>query len=799
MVTFSLMTAFRLIRRVRRLAPVLLGTPALAAPVGTTWTVSGPDDTSAVAAAALSGWHAAADTYEDTVEIRDRAQNPIASITRSQIQALLPWMSLDGGPDGVSALAFTDSGRLLFLAVHDDTSAPDAQPSDAILRYDTFLGTLSVYARLEIANSGAAWPHGSMAHFKGRLYVGVNGSVRVYQAFSNDLAGTPLLTWSASPGQQVTGLAVDRQNSTLYASWNGLVHRATIVTTPSITWTLVGAISNVRALAWSDQYGSTLQAGLYALGAVPSGPSVLWFLTPPMARGTASFAPASAWSASEEWHDLAATADGRLLLARDEDAFVVHDTSDARLSYDAWVQSEFRQHVALARGLITPSPDGWVIDADVQAGGTRFHPATPDAAGWTVLLLLLSDHIDNDPNAEADVARVLRRYAGRAGDGIVPSRTADGIYRHWIEPANGGVKSGWDPEFATLSTMKIVMAASRAAAFYPSNADIQASRREIVCGVSNWDAYFVPASSAMYFKGLPAGGPDTSIASSPFHEGIIWASQAAAYGTSVSQTKYTNWLNRGLWPLATTLNGFPVTGNVPGGTQAAFLSLYPLMVLDDYRASATWRAQVDSLRLSNAAWTDDNGPKYSTVFSAGTTKSMWGGYNADSLNLHPGNLTTFPSLLAFCAGNGGTSGRTQEAVAGYHAYRLGSRQTFLGGASILYRRSDVDRLYTPDSAGLPDTALGGLGLAELLSPGSVGEVLTGSWASCACAADVDDGSGTGTPDGGVTVDDLLYYLVLFENGDTRADVDDGSGTGTPDSGVTIDDLLYFLVRFEMGC
>jgi len=68
-----------------------------------------------------------------------------------------------------------------------------------------------------------------------------------------------------------------------------------------------------------------------------------------------------------------------------------------------------------------------------------------------------------------------------------------------------------------------------------------------------------------------------------------------------------------------------------------------------------------------------------------------------------------------------------------------------------------------------------------------------------CVADVDDGSGTGTPDGGVTIDDLLYYLGIFEAGSVAADVDDGSGTGTPDGGVTIDDLLYFLTRFEAGC
>lgn len=68
-----------------------------------------------------------------------------------------------------------------------------------------------------------------------------------------------------------------------------------------------------------------------------------------------------------------------------------------------------------------------------------------------------------------------------------------------------------------------------------------------------------------------------------------------------------------------------------------------------------------------------------------------------------------------------------------------------------------------------------------------------------CVADVDNGSGTGVRDGGVTIDDLLYYLDLFEQGVPCADVDDGSNTGTRDGGVTIDDLLYFLTRFEAGC
>lgn len=68
-----------------------------------------------------------------------------------------------------------------------------------------------------------------------------------------------------------------------------------------------------------------------------------------------------------------------------------------------------------------------------------------------------------------------------------------------------------------------------------------------------------------------------------------------------------------------------------------------------------------------------------------------------------------------------------------------------------------------------------------------------------CVADVDDGSNTGTCDGGVTIDDFLYFLQLFENGDPASDIDDGSATGTPDCGSTIDDLLYYFTLFETGC
>jgi hypothetical protein len=68
-----------------------------------------------------------------------------------------------------------------------------------------------------------------------------------------------------------------------------------------------------------------------------------------------------------------------------------------------------------------------------------------------------------------------------------------------------------------------------------------------------------------------------------------------------------------------------------------------------------------------------------------------------------------------------------------------------------------------------------------------------------CVADIDDGSGSGTPDGGVGIEDLLYYLGQYDAGTSRADVDDGTSAGVPDGGVGIEDLLYFLFRYDAGC
>ncbi|MEX2219194.1 MAG: hypothetical protein WD749_10605 [Phycisphaerales bacterium] len=772
--------------------------PAWAQPIIQTWPVQGPDDTVAVASPALSGWYAAADSFEDSVEVRDISGALVRTITRAEIAALLPWMSLGGGPDGPSGLAWSDSGRLLFILVHDANPAGGGQPSDGVLRYDTGTDSLGLFARLELFDRDDQWPHLAGVHFKARLYVGAfgfggPGIVHVFQATANNGTGALLGIASLPSGTSVHGLAIDRANGFLYAASESSLFRANLAAWP-LSFTLVGNLANPRGLAYSDHYGGAANAGLYALAGTSSPPAgQVSFIPPAQALGTQGFAPTLYASSASEWHSITATADGKLLVGMDEDAALISDASDPRLSFSAWISDEFAQAVQLARGLISPDgePAGWVIDADVQQGWTRFHPATPDAAGWAILLLMMNEQINGDPLAQARVRQVLVRYAGQAPDGIRPGLTADGVMRHWIDPFTGQAKAGWDPEFATLSTEGIVLAASRARARYPSDSVIQQAAAQIICQVRNHDAYFQAGSDAVYLKGLVGGGPATSSASRPFSEAILLAEQLGFYGTAGAGAAYARWLDRSRWPSATYLSGRPITGDVAGQFQAAFTSLYPLLLLPAFRASPGWQDQVATVRDSNAGWTDDNGPRFATVFSAGTTKAEWGGYHADTLADHPGEVTSFPALMALSA-----TGRRAEAVGAYNAYRRGARQTFLSGASILYRRSNADPAYQPNSAGLPDVALGALGLAELIQPGSVSQVLAMPYQPCTpppppCYANCD--ASTTTPL--LNVADFGCFLQKFAAGDAYANCD-GSTTPPP---LNVADFSCFLTRFAAGC
>lgn len=711
------------------------------------------NDSAAVGAAALAGAAVVTDTAQDSILILDAALAVVRTFNRTEIAALLPWMTLTAGPDGPSAAALSDSGRLAFVLVHDDALAADGLPSDAILRIDLSLnGTLGLFARLDAFARSDTPALLAIVHYKAQLWVGTDtGTIATFDAPATATSATLRANWTLPTPGAVTGFAIDRDNGTrVFASTPDAVY---VASAPAGNWSVLATnLTDVRSVAWGDHYGGATNRGLYVLRGTPTGSAIDF-------AADGELAPYCVTPLN--LLDIAATATGTMLAASDAGVVQMRDASDTRLDLDSWMRDEFEQVTKFASGLISPDgqPPGWVIDSDTEPSIPRYHPATPDGAGWTVLLLLMAHHLNSSDagNAEAQIASVLTRYAGLAADKIRPSRTRDGIFRHWMDPATGEVLGSWDPEFATLSTMFVVAAADRAAAMFPNNAAIVRAAHRIVFNTRNWDAYIkTNGSRELSFKGLPNGGPDNSWLG-PFFEGVVFVEQAAAFGSNTSRTAFTSvWLNRTILPSATWLPGMPISSTVPLLFEAAFISIYPALLTPAYRADPSWRAQVANVRWSNAAWTDDNGPRFFTVFSAGTTKAQWGGYHADSLTLHPGDITTFPSLLGLAA-----FGDRSPAVSAYVAFRKGARQTWRTGASLLYRFSNVDPSYVPNSAGLPDVVLGALGLAELIAPGSIDAVLARPYAAVPqCPSDVN-------ADGHVTWADLdwLANAAADLNGD----------------------------------
>jgi hypothetical protein len=61
-------------------------------------------------------------------------------------------------------------------------------------------------------------------------------------------------------GSAVHGLAVDRAAGLLYAASESAIYRTSLAALP-LSFSLVGAIGDIRGLAYSDDYGGPANAG----------------------------------------------------------------------------------------------------------------------------------------------------------------------------------------------------------------------------------------------------------------------------------------------------------------------------------------------------------------------------------------------------------------------------------------------------------------------------------------------------------------------------------------------------------
>ncbi len=662
------------------------------------------------AAACYSGLYAISDRTTDTVEIRDIRHDLLYTVTSAQIQAEMGSSDISGNTYGPCALAFSASGRQLFISVC-------GQSNDAVLAFNTGTGILRMFKDALTLASSADNSALGLAHHKGELFVGTSGGdILRYRAEMNDMSGVLQDTVSFSGddlGAEVVGITTDTYDQKLYIASPTRLYRLEPTVSPSVL-TEIASLTNISDIGYGRTYGGVSQGGLYVLQNNGDYRS-LHFISTASLRTGGPVTSIAYHHTTDSVNDIAMTACGRILSAGMPPT-MISDSTDMRMDFETWLQDEFDQYVLFAKTLCWPDgePEGWVINSNKAAGLNRSHPASPDAANWVVLMLLMADEVNNDSEAQGMVRAILKRYAGVYPDGIAPVVTPDGHFYHWYNPDTGNL--AWGATTTSIySTMKPVCMAIRAKAYYPDDSEIAEAANKIIYGIDN-SRDFVRDFGASAVAADDLGPTATTGIARPYQETCMWSEQAAASDPMCVGSYLDYWRYRANHPYDNTLSG----ESIIRANASGFWEMYDASVLKFYREDSEWQQEFKNFYALFAAWTDDNAPHYLTAFSAGVNPD---GYSADKFTNHPWTITSFGTVLGF-----GLNGNTVPVAGGYFAYRDGARQQMQAsaaytGANTLTRYSNEDPSWIMNSLSPTDHQYGGYALGELLSPGSVGRAI----------------------------------------------------------------------------
>lgn len=168
-------------------------------------------------------------------------------------------------------------------------------------------------------------------------------------------------------------------------------------------------------------------------------------------------------------------------------------------------------------------PSGLVRDS-VVLNGNSFHPATPDAAGFALVALSALDHLNKLPDAEQRVINVLSAYAGQT-PGVVPDRSADGHFVHFMNVSNGAYDTGWDDSYTPIGTALLVAGAQFAQKNFPENATIAALTDQLTDSV-NFNNAIHPTLNGRIFLDMGKAGGGSGGTVAPWNEFMLVESLA---------------------------------------------------------------------------------------------------------------------------------------------------------------------------------------------------------------------------------------------------------------------------------
>ena len=209
-----------------------------------------------VAAARYAGLYAVADRASDSVTVFDVHQSPVVQISGDDLQRALPdGLTLHGDELGPVGLAFSSSGRLLFITV------AGAQQG-SVLRFNTHTNALVPFVQSLDFNRQPGTGNLGLTHHNGVLWVGTgDGQILRYQAGRNDKTGT-LLSRQTLDGHSVHDITVDSADRKGYISTSHILYR---LDTDSSSIEPLVSVAGLKAASFGRTYGGEGQGGLYLL------------------------------------------------------------------------------------------------------------------------------------------------------------------------------------------------------------------------------------------------------------------------------------------------------------------------------------------------------------------------------------------------------------------------------------------------------------------------------------------------------------------------------------------------------
>jgi hypothetical protein len=347
-------------------------------------------------------------------------------------------------------------------------------------------------------------------------------------------------------------------------------------------------------------------------------------------------------------------------------------------------------------------PSGLVRDSLVL-NGSSFHPATPDAAGFALLGLSALNQLGKLPDAEQRITNVLSAHAGQT-PGVVPDRSADGHFIHFMNIATGApAGGGWDSSYTPIGTALLVAGAQFAKNSFPENATIASLANQLTSSVNFNNAISPSLNGGIYLNMGKAGGGTGGTVSS-WNEFMLVESLALRESNNARALAVKHrWLDTDFIPKKSYAGISTLTDNVNNYAPAFWVQQMHFFN-GDFRQSPDFETYFDNQQQADKLFSANGlGQAFRYGLTAGVSPQ---GYNADSISNHPNNVFSPEAVAAW--------GDMDTLLQFYNAQVLPPTDPRYKYG--LVRVSATQPSWIPSDAGLVDHMFLLFGLVESLEP-----------------------------------------------------------------------------------